>query len=151
MVLYFFFSLMTFPIPASIFSVRSLNNLDSSSSEVRLSFRFSVSWATRKIHKDQIDLLPHFLRYSTLWNHFRVPKNIFFRCHFWYLSLDLYIMKILNEKTQITFKTRSGGYVRKTKWNSIQTNFYFYSNLIPYLFSSWWPCMTSEFLNFQRN
>lgn len=68
---------MIFSIPASIFSVRSLNNLDSSSSEVRLSFRFSASGATRKIHKDQIDLLPHFLCYAILLNLILVPKTSF--------------------------------------------------------------------------
>ena len=71
----FFFSLMTLSIPASIFSVRSLNNLDSSSSEVRLSFRYSVSGATRNIHKDQIDLLPHILCYFYLISLSLFPKH----------------------------------------------------------------------------
>ena len=88
---FFYFSSVWWPFNTSVyFSFRSLNNLDSSSSEVR--FRFLVSGATRNIHKDQIDLLPHFLCYFYLWNHYqRFQKHLLPFPLLTFQSLDLYI------------------------------------------------------------
>ena len=121
----FFLSLMTFSIPASIFPVRSLNNLDSSSSEVRLSFRFSVSGATREKYT-KTKLTSCLISFVTLSSEIiLVPKTSSsvgtFDICFWTCTA----LEILNGKTRITLSLWSGGYVRKTKWNSIQTNFYF--------------------------